>query len=211
MMNNFIEKWKSDKRYQTKIKLLLYTLFVVLVSIFAISGRNTQLSTEDIDNNQDISQSNLDIFNIKSNIYNYDITIKINEEEYKYIGNKIEDQETITKITNNTETKYIYKSNEYYKYYNNNYIITTENQVYDIIDHNLIDLKTINEYLKKSTIKNNQYQIYIKDLLLDSNNENTITILIENYKIEIDYTELMKEILDTNIEQFLVQIKIEQE
>lgn len=210
-MNEFIEKWKNDKKYQTKIKLLLYTLFVVFVSIFAISGRNTSLNNANINEEKDISQSNTNIITYTEDEYNYNIVIKINEDEYQYTKSKTKEQETIIKTIQNEEFKYILKNNTYYKYFNNNYILTSENEVYDIINHDLIEIKTINEYLKNSIQKNNQYQINIKDLILESDNQNTITITINDNIIEIDYTELMKEILDTNIDRYLVQIKIEQE
>ena len=40
-MNEFLEKWKKDHRFQVKIKLLLYTLFVVIVAIYAITANNS--------------------------------------------------------------------------------------------------------------------------------------------------------------------------
>ena len=45
-MDNFIKKWKSDKKYQAKIKLILYGIFIVLVALYA-STLNTNMSKED--------------------------------------------------------------------------------------------------------------------------------------------------------------------
>ena len=55
-MKDFLEKWNNDSRFQTKTKLSLYTLFVVLVAIFAISSRNNIETNES--NNQELTQNN---------------------------------------------------------------------------------------------------------------------------------------------------------
>ena len=60
-MQDFIEKWNSDPRYKTKIKLTLYTLFVVFVAIFAVSGNNNIQNNED--NNLLPDENNLNSIN----------------------------------------------------------------------------------------------------------------------------------------------------
>ena len=44
-MNEFLEKWKNDKKYRTKIKLLAYIAFFVIVSIYALSLNNSRLES----------------------------------------------------------------------------------------------------------------------------------------------------------------------
>ena len=62
-MNDFLEKWKSDKKYRTKIKLIAYTAFVVIVSVYAISASNnlpsnTSIFEDDqIENNEDVTNT----------------------------------------------------------------------------------------------------------------------------------------------------------
>ena len=64
-MNKFIESWKTDKKFRTKIKLLAYTLFVVIISIYAISLDKTPSTTpEDIIKNpekEDIEKATKEI------------------------------------------------------------------------------------------------------------------------------------------------------
>ena len=35
-MDKFLENWRNDKKYRAKIKLLLYGLFLIFVTIYAI-------------------------------------------------------------------------------------------------------------------------------------------------------------------------------
>ena len=41
-MQDFIEKWKNEPKFKTKIQLGLYTLFVVVVAVFAVSTRGNE-------------------------------------------------------------------------------------------------------------------------------------------------------------------------
>lgn len=212
-MKDFIERWNSDKRYQTKVKLSLYTLFVVIVSIFAISSRNT-ISTNEIEDNN-INNMDNEVENENNSIsieipetYNYTISITINENIYTYTGNKTTNQETITKEVDEVVNNYIYQNNDYYKEDNENYILTTEDEIYDIIDRNYIDLETINQYLSKSSKEGNQSIVYLKDIILGNDSEEYIIIELNDNKINIDYTSLMKE-FDKSITKYLVKIEIE--
>lgn len=230
-MKDFLEKWNSDQRFQTKTKLSLYTLFVVFVAIFAISSRNNIDPSES--NNQELSQNNNNQTNQEQtsnnnnqqiqnennnqlikietpNEYDYKINITINELNYTYNGNKNSVREKITKIKDNISTNYIYENDKYYKEIDTeNYLLTTKEEVYDVIDYNYLDLETINEYLTKSTKKDNQYIVYLKDIILGNNSSEYITINIENNNIIIDYTKLLN-YFDKSINKYLVEIKIEE-
>lgn len=211
-MKDFLDKWKKDSKYRTKIKLLLYTLFVVIVSIYAISINN--ISSNDL-NNPDTNTENNNNTKTTENVikipeeYNYIINITINNTTYKYSGTNKINQKTIIKEDDISITNYIYQDNEYYIDDNGIYIKTTKNEVYDIINYNYIDLETINTYLKKGKKNSNQYLVYLKDIILGNNSNEYFIILVNDNKINIDYTPLMKE-FNNNIEKYKVDIKIEE-
>lgn len=217
-MNDFMEKWNSDSRFKTKIKLSLYTLFVVFVAIFAVSNRNNittnelQNPTTEENNNIDNESNNNTNNKLSINIpdeYNYKINIKINELTYQYTGTKNKTRENITKTVNNINTKYIYENNNYYKENDiNNYILTTKDEVYDVIEYNYINLKTINEYLSKSTKIENQYIVYLEDIILGNNSQDYITISLTDNIVNINYTQLLN-YFDKSITEYTVKIEIE--
>lgn len=207
-MNDFIEKWKSDKKYQAKIKLSLYVLFIFFVTIFALSGRNTSVNNIDSEKTNKVDTSDkTNIIDIADE-YKYEINISINDNNYKYNGIKELNLETIYKQNNETDYKYIYIDNKYYKEISDNYILTTESEVYDIIDINYLKLDQINEYLKISTKTADKYIVYLKDIILNNTTDDYISIKIENEEIEIDYTNIIK-ISDNTIDKCIVNIKIE--
>lgn len=211
-MKDFIEKWNNDKKFKTSMQLLLYTSFVIIVAIFAVSSSGN-IPTNEI-NNQYNDKNEVDNMQQSDNSieiptkYSYLIKIKINEEEYYYSGTKNDDRETITKEVDEIITNYIYEDNSYYQEQDDNYLLTTEEEVYDIIDHNYLNLKTINEYLSKSTKEENQYLVYLKDIILGHDSDDYMVITINNNEINVDYTVLMKN-FDKSIEQYLVNIEIE--
>lgn len=211
-MEKFLEKWKTDKKYQIKIKLLLYTLFVVIVSIYAISlnNQNETINLEEyqnIESENDTQKNDKDIIEIKEK-YNYEIDITINEVQSKYSGAKTKEQTTIIKENNNITTKYLYKNDNYYQEIDDTYVVTSKDEVYDIVPYNYLSLENINQFLNKAIKQNNQYLVYLKDIILDNDSEDYFVILLTSNKINIDYTPLMKT-LDENIEKYKVNIKIE--
>lgn len=212
-MKDFMENWKTDSRFRTKVKLGLYTLFVAIVAIFAFSTRNNV----SIDNLQDDNNSNTNEKNTPITIpqkYNYIINITINENSYQYTGTKESTKESITKMSNGIVTNYRYENENYYKEENGIYVVTAKEEIYDIVNYNYLKLETINQYLSKATNSNNQYLVYLKDIILGNDSKEYITITkndnnINNLsKINIDYTSLMK-LFDNTIENYLIEIKIE--
>lgn len=234
-MQDFIQKWNNDPRYKTKIKLTLYTLFVVFVAIFAVSGNNNIENNEDsnsitdkfnsdytnnenqnlnignIDNNENQFETQNNNYKIElPNEYNYQIDIIINETNYKYTGTKNELRENITKESSGTKKNYIYENDNYYiEQETDSYVLTNKDEVYDIIDYNYLNIKTINEYLSKSTKVNNQFVVYLKDIILGNDSEKYITITKTENNINIDYTNLVN-YFDKSIDKYIVNIKIEE-
>ena len=138
-MEDFLEKWKSDKRYRTKIKLLAYTIFIIIIFIYALTLDTSPRNYEDISdiNNNSIKET-ADIIKIPEQ-YEYIIKIKIDDKEYKYSGIQTTEKRTIKKEIDDKVTNYIYQNNQYYLEDSiniNNYVTTTKEEVYDIVNYN---------------------------------------------------------------------------
>lgn len=208
-MKEFMEKWQSDKRFKTKIKLLLYTAFIVIVAIYAISldnSSNDNLDQDTIDEISNEESSSKNIIDIDDN-YHYVATVNIDDSEYQYTIIKKDNQETIIKEHNNITSNYLYKDNNYYQLEDDIYILTTKDNIYDLINENYLNLSSINKYLEKSQNNNNQYLVYLKDIILGESSEDYFVILINNNKISIDYTPLMKR-FNNSLKKFNVDITI---
>lgn len=215
-MDEFLKKWKEDPKYKTKIKLLLYILFVALVSVYALTANNNPSSQSDeIDQvlngtskEENKTNTNKDTI-VVPNKYNYQIKITIDDKEYLYTGTKTEEQMTINKNQNDTLTKYILKDNKYYVLNNDTPILTTKEDVYDEINYNYIDIPNINLYLNNAKKDNNQYLVYLKDIILGNTSEEYFVITINDNRINIDYKPLIKQ-FNQDIIKYIVEIKIEE-
>ena len=212
-MNDFIKKWNSDKKFKAAIKLLLYFLFFIVVAIYAVlSNKNaSQIDTEkNIENNEIINnqQQKNSIINIGDN-YKYTATITINDEQIKYVYSKEQGLLNIKKIRNLIETDYIIENNNYYIKENDNKILTTKDNIYDIVCPNCFDINSINEYLNKGIKENNNYKIYLKDIILAEKGDEYITITTDNNQIYADYTSLLQ-VFNNQIVKYTVNIKIEE-
>lgn len=212
-MNDFIKKWNSDKKFKAAIKLLLYFLFFIVVAIYAVSSNKnaSQIDTEkNIENNEIINnqQQQNSIINIGDN-YKYTATITINDEQIKYVYSKEQGLLNIKKIRNLIETNYIIENNNYYIKENDNKILTTKDNIYDIVCPNCFDINSINEYLNKGIKENNNYKIYLKDIILAEKGDEYITITTDNNQIYADYTSLLQ-VFNNQIVKYTVNIKIEE-
>ena len=211
-MKDFLEKWKSDKRYRAKIKLLAYTIFIIIIFIYALTLDTSPRNYEDISdiNNNSINKT-ADIIKIPEQ-YEYIIKIKIDDKEYKYSGIQTTEKRTIKKEIDDKVTNYIYQNNQYYLEDSiniDNYVTTAKEEVYDIVNYNYINLTTINEYLKKATKDNNQYLVYLKDIILGNESDRYFVIDINDKNIFVDYTVLMKE-FNNNIKTYTVNYEIKE-
>ena len=150
-MKEFVDKWKNDSKFKTKIKLGLYTLFVIFVAIFAISNKpSTLLDNYESENNKSSEEIQNDKFSLEiPEEYNYIINVTINNNNYKFEGTITKEKEIIKKISNEIENNYIYENNNYYQKDGEIYVITTKEKVYEPIKLSYIEIDTINEYLYK--------------------------------------------------------------
>lgn len=198
-----MQKWQEDNRFRAKIKLLLYGLFIILVTMYAISLKESKK-----DNNPET------VFPVESNYqisipdnYSYFINITIDGKEYIYSGEKHSTEKTINKTIDNVTTNYLLRDNDYYMQDNNLYVKITKEEVYDIINYNYIDLNNINNYLKQAIKDDNQYKVYLQDVILDTETKEYFVISINDGTINIDYTPLMKR-NNPDIESYNVSIQI---
>lgn len=207
-MKEFIEKWNTDPRFKTKVKLGLYTLFVIIVAIFAFSTRGNVSETLPNDYETENEQDNITVEIPEDS--NYAINITINGEEHRYNYVKDSEKEIITKTSNGITDEYIFKDNKYFKNSVTISSIIEKEEVYDIIEYNYINIETINKYLSISNKKDDEYIVYLKDIILGHDSEEYITITIDKNKTSIDYTSLMK-LFDNTIENSIVEVIIENE
>ena len=193
------EKW-NDKRERAKIELLLYVIFFISVIIFVRVGNN-------ISNNNINTSDNLFISQINDN-YCYDTKVNINDNNYEYIGKVLGYNSTIEKKDSNTDEYFYKKNDKYYKLdQDNGYVLSNENDIYNIISYDYMDINNIKEYIKTSNNDNDIYKVKISDIILNSSSSDYITIKIDNINntIEIDYTNLLR-INDNNITKAIVTI-----
>lgn len=194
------EKLK-DKRERAKLELLFYGIFFLAIIVFTriLSGYN---DVPKVNNTKSF------INEITDN-YEYNIDINIDNNKYKYYGKRLGNNMSINKVIDN-KYDYFYKMGN--KYYildtNGNYILTSVEDIYNYIDYRYLDISNIKEYIKLGTKDNNNYNIKVSDIILNSNNTNNITISIDesNNTITLDYTELFK-IDNNNLNKEIVTIK----
>lgn len=210
----FKEKWQ-DKRYQAKIKLSGYSIFVVIAIIMilvegATNNKNTIIDNglEDnktIKDNTDTKDNKLFTINYPYIIeLNYNIDNTKNNITYKYSNNN--NELLITKTNNDIVTNYKYISNKYYVENNDKYILTNINKVYDIIDYEYLDIDNINNYLNNATLENGIYKVYLKDIILNNTSNKYITIKLLDNSVEIDYTYLLNILNNSNYDTFILKI-----
>lgn len=194
------EKLK-DKRERAKLELLFYGIFFLAIIVFTriLSGYNDVPKVNDTKS----------FINEITDNYEYNIDINIDNNKYKYYGKRLGNNMSINKVIDN-KYDYFYKMGN--KYYildtNGNYILTSVEDIYNYIDYRYLDISNIKEYIKLSTKDNNNYNIKVSDIILNSNNTNNITISIDesNNTITLDYTELFK-IDNNNLNKEIVTIK----
>ena len=208
-MKEFIEKWQTDSKFKAKTKLGLSTLFVLFVAIFAFSIRDDSMPLNDVDTSFPGETEKINYTKLSAS-EKYDVNVLFNDQEIKYSYSEDDEKQVILKKQTNETTKYVYDEDEYYKEISGQYIKTSQEEVYDIVDYNYINFNTINQYLKASEYEENEYIVYLNDIILGNDSEEFITIKQENNKTTIDYTSLIKT-FDKTAEKLLVEVIIEDE
>ncbi len=206
-MKDFLEKYRTDSKYKALVQLIGFGVFILFVVIYAsIVGRATPATPIENLISGDKTETKIDYINIPEK-YEYVAKIEIDDNIYEYSGRKDNSEKTIVKNVSGTITNYVYKDNEYYVLEDGMYIKTNKDDVYDVISYNYLNLDTINSYLNKAVKSNNQYSVYIKDVILGSESEDYFVITITDGRINIDYRPLMK-LFNNNISKYNVNIEI---
>ena len=210
-MQELFEKYKTDQQYRAKIKLCIYGMFIILVTIYAMSlnkkipVKNSNLNVTDSQDEKEIKETinNESLIEITTEM-KYKVVVSTEKLKYEYLIEKSNQKEYITKIINNDQEEYLYEENKYYKKENNNYTKIKKYEIDDNIDYDYLRLETINLYINKGTKNNNDYLIYIKDIIIGNNSDDYFVINLNENKIFIDYTPLIK-----NFNKDLKNIQIE--
>ena len=205
-----IDKYKNDKKYRNKVNLLGYGVFVVIVVIYSIISNN-EIIANMYNYNQTGTANNGSLEEVGDKIvlpdkYNYKYVIKINDKVYNYSGTYDNDELTIVKSYDDEIVEYLYKNNDYYIKSGDGYLLTNISSVYDNVDYNYLDINNISTYMSKAVYDGNNYRVYVKDILLNSDSSDYFSINYYNssdIKIEIDYTNFVKQ-LDSNINKYIV-------
>ena len=217
---SFFDKYKTDKKYKAKVQLIGYGIFIlILIAYLNISNMNatshgniTTLKNEI--NNKETSATTedkqIDLLEKINNNYEYTIntTIITNEEEkeVKYSGRSAKNNMEITKEINTTTINYYKVDSRYYKKDNDTYELAREEDIYDVVGKEYIELNDVKEYIDKSSLdhvteystgkKEYVYHLKVKEIIksYQGQDEVEIKIIEENniLTIIIDYTNLMK-------------------
>ena len=213
----FKEKWQ-DKKYQAKVKLSGYGVFIVIVVLLvALGGENSNTDYEpDIDENlnnevnkEEDNTISFDKPDVNNYTYEIEIITKKNdiENKYYYSGKVLDAYEELVKNVENKDYNYRIKDNKYYAYDNDKYVLTTEKEVYDILDYSYLDIDNINNYLSISKLEDDEYRVYLKDIILDNTSEDYISINMSETSLKIDYTKLINILEDEEYNSYVVNIE----
>ncbi len=227
-MNNMIDfnRLKTDSAYKSRIILLGYALFFVVLIIILRFGNTNDGNTnkKNNDNNTNINENTdntktddfKEFANIRNGIFNFVYTLNINDDLYISTGKKYNQKESFTLTESKTNRKLIYLV------YGNDivakledgvetdstYVIASKPVTYiDYFDHTVLE-----KIIKESTYNKNDdtYEIINSKLvdILEYNSErvkdkeatNKITLEKKNnniISIKMDYSNFAKEFDET--------------
>lgn len=208
----FKDKW-LDKKYQAKVKLSGYGIFIFVVIFIIVFGQGSNsISNNDLDNNIDKYEKN-DIMFSKPDVNNFAYEIEIITEKddllekIYYYGRVLDTYEELIKKIGEKEYNYRIIDDKYYVLNNNNYILTTNEDVYDILDYSYLNIDNINNYLSYSKFVDGKYQVYLEDIILGNDTDLYITMILKGDNISIDYTNLINVLNNVEYSSYIVNIK----
>ena len=209
---NFLEKYKTDKKFKAKVQLIGYGIIIVFIIIYAnissmIVPKNTNLTLKKDGNNNNTIVKKESLLKKISNNYEYEINVTYKDDKKTtYIGKRFKNNTEITK-KENEETKNYYKiDTKYYTKNNDTFELIKENDVYPGIDKEYIELEYIKEYIEKSSLdhrteysngkKEEAYHLKIKDIIKSYPELDEIEIKViednEILRIEVNYKQLLE-------------------
>ena len=221
----FIDKMKTDKRYNAKVQFAAYGVFLLLVIIYlnisiisggVASGANNTINdvlnedrVDEIDENENMLLEKI------NNNYEYDINVKLikNNEEVlsRYYGKSYGDNVIINKVFNGIESIYYNVDNYYYeKNQSNEYVLINDNKIYDLVEAKFIESGEVLKLINKASLdhvvdssngeKEYIYNLLVRDVVISNKTDDIVSIkVVENegkLSINIDYTNLIKLSID---------------
>ena len=166
---DWIELYKTDKKFNAKVQLIGYGIFIFIVIIgLNISAASGNRSNRDITsmkssiNNQTNRTTNKKIALLQkiNNNYEYDIKVELTTKKdettetkkVEYSGKSYKNNMEIIKKDNNESKTYYKIDSRYYKKENDDFEIIKSDEIYDTLEKEYIELDNIKEYLDKSTL-----------------------------------------------------------
>ena len=166
---DWIELYKTDKKFNAKVQLIGYGIFIFIViiglNISAASGNRSNrniTSMKNSINNQTNRTTNKKIALLQriNNNYEYDIKVELTTKkdettetkEVEYSGKSYKNNIEIIKKDNNESKTYYKIDSRYYKKVNDDFEIIKSDEIYDVLEKEYIELDNIKEYLDKSTL-----------------------------------------------------------
>lgn len=170
---SFIEKMKTDKKYNAKVQLIGYGVLIVALVIYAnVASMGNSISGNRIlsDDNYDYSSDNEDdssdgLLEKVDDNYRYDIVVDIKtknqgeeevqdavESQIRYVGKSYENQMEITREDLNGSNLYYKVDDRYYSKNDDSMDFIQEDVIYDLIDSEYIELDDILELMDKASL-----------------------------------------------------------
>lgn len=191
-MDDFFDDWNDNPKFRAGVKLAVYSVVFFFASVFIIiSARNQNLSNvirnevkeeEKIDSNLIVLPEN----------YTYKYTVNFNDSTYFIEGSFENNIDTFTKTQDDDIINYKFSDNKYYKVVDEELTEVLESEIYGDISKEYFTIDKINKYLEISKLYDNEYRVYLKDIIYDNETEDYISILKQENKIIVDYTTLIK-------------------
>ena len=217
---NFFKKMKEDKKYNAKVQLIGYGVFILIIVVFLNVGSMVGGNSTGVLENDIIEEVNI-IDEIDNN-YEYNINISLSKGEelvnnYRYYGKRYNGNKEINKEVGEVVSSY-YKVNDYYYVMNGEELSFVEkNIIYDLVDSKYVELDDVMVMIDKASLDhvvddslgNNEsvYNLYVKDMVISVKNDDIISFNVKEVDdkllIDVDYTNLIK-LFDESVTSFKV-------
>lgn len=198
-MKEIFENLGNNPKFNTLAKLAFYSLFVFIAIIFINTADVGELNNEVDDNNQVESE---ELLMVLPNNYEYSYNINLDDKIYSYQGTVEDTLDVFKKNKDNKITNYKYENGKYYSLKKEEYVTVSENDVYDIVNYEYLNVEKINQYLNNAEKNDDKYYFYFKDVVTGDVTDVYIEIVREKNKVTVDYSKL-----DDEYQKFVVEFE----
>ena len=217
---NFFKRMKEDKKYNAKVQLIGYGVFILIIVVFLNVGSLVGSNSTGVLENDIIEEVNI-IDEIDNN-YEYNVNVSLVKGEdlisnYHYYGKRANDNQEINKEVGEVVSSY-YKVNDYYYVMNEEELsFVDSNVIYDLVDSKYVELDDVLEMINKASLDHvvdnsdgsneSVYNLYVKDMVISVKNDDVISFNVKEVDnkllIDVDYTNLIK-VFDESVTSFKV-------